>query len=457
MVAALLVEGAERSVEAAGVEMPLERLEVEICELAGHLAAGECRWLLLLSEFDRREGWTGWGLQSCAHWLSHRCGIGLQAAREKLRVGRRLEELPLVRGAFAAGELSYSKVRAVCRVARPETEATLLEMARYATTTQLEEIVRAYRSVTGREEMRHANDRHDARFARWHWDDDGSLVLTARLSPEDGAVVLAALDAGRAVADPPAPGGSAGAGDSAESLLAEARSADALVAMAKLALAAPAEGASPAPEIVIVDRPTLSGATDKGRCHLDGGVAIPPETARRLACDSTVAALVEATDGTPLDVGRKRRTPPAPLRRALHRRDGGCRFPGCGQRRFLHAHHIVHWINGGATKLINLILLCSRHHRLVHEGGYGIETSSDHVFVFLDPAGRVLPETPPAVPAVGPGIARRNEFLGLTITPDSCRSLGGGEPYDLGLAVEALLTPHLGGELNTTGEVVQPA
>jgi len=102
-------------------------------------------------------------------------------------------------------------------------------------------------------------------------------------------------------------------------------------------------------------------------------------------------------------------------------------------------------------------LLCSRHHRLVHEGGYGIETPSDHVFVFLDPAGRVLPETPPAVPAVGPGIARRNEVFGLTITPDTCRSLGGGEPYDLDLAVEALLTPHLGGELNTTGEVVQPA
>src|SRR5688572_8684863 len=102
---------------AGGDEVPLERLEAEICELAGHLAAGECRWLLLLSEFDRREGWTGWGLHSCAHWLSYRCGIGLQAAREKLRVGRRLEELPLITAAFGAGELSYSKVRALCRVA----------------------------------------------------------------------------------------------------------------------------------------------------------------------------------------------------------------------------------------------------------------------------------------------------------------------------------------------------
>ena len=211
----VVVEDAALAADAVAGEVPLDQLEAEICELAGHLAAGECRWLLLLNEFDRREGWAGWGLHSCAHWLSYRCGIGLQAAREKLRVGRRLEELPLVREAFAAGELSYSKVRAVCRVARPGTEVALLEMARYATTAQLEEIVRTYRAVTGSEEMRHHNDRHDKRFARWHWDDDGSLVVSARLSPEDGAVFLAALQAGRESTE----------SDSAESLLPEARSA----------------------------------------------------------------------------------------------------------------------------------------------------------------------------------------------------------------------------------------
>ncbi len=440
---AVLVDGEERASIGANAELPLERLEAEICELAGHLAAGECRWLLLLSEFDQREGWTGWGLQSCAHWVSHRCGLGLQAAREKLRVGRRLGELPLVREAFAAGELSYSKVRAVCRVARPETEATLLEMARYATTAQLEEIVRTYRTVTGQEELRNANDRHDARFARWYWDDDGSLVVSARLSPEDGAVVLAALEAGRAAAEPPAAPTPGGSGDSAESLLAEAKRAEAFVAMAKLALSAPADGSPPAPEVVIVDRATLSGVSDDGRCHLDGGVAIPPETARRLACDATVAAMIEAANGTPLDVGRKRRTPPAPLRRALRRRDGGCRFPGCGSRRFLHAHHIVHWINGGETKLVNLILLCGRHHRLVHEGGYRIDILGDHAFAFHDPAGRLIPASPPPTPATGPSIADRNKTSGLAITPDTCRSLGEGEPYDLGLTIEALVTRHV--------------
>ena len=149
--------------------------------------------------------------------------------------------------------------------------------------------------------------------------------------------------------------------------------------------------------------------------------------------------MTEAADGTPLDVGRKRRTPPAPLRRALRRRDRGCRFPGCGSRRFLHAHHVVHWINGGETKLLNLILLCSRHHRLVHEGGHRIESPSDHVFVFLDSAGRVAPESPLPAPAAGPGVVDRNREAGLDVTADSCRSLGGGERYDLGMAIDLLI------------------
>jgi hypothetical protein len=315
----------------------------------------------------------------------------------------------------------------------------LLEMARYATTAQLEEIVRTYRKVTGREELRDANDRHDGRYARWYWDDDGSLVVTARVGPEDGAAIVAALEAGRTAAEASASPPGPGADDSAESLLAETRSADALVAMARLALAAPADAAPLVPEVVIVDRATLTGANDNGRCYLDGACAIPPETARRLACDATVVALIEGANGTPLDVGRKRRTPPPRLRRALRRRDGGCRFPGCGRRRFLHAHHIVHWSKGGETRLRNLILLCSHHHRLVHEGGYRVETPGDHVFRFFDPAGGEVPEVVSPPELAGPTVVERNLAAGLTITEGTSRSLGGGEAYDLGLTIDALI------------------
>jgi Domain of unknown function (DUF222) len=130
---------------------PLERLEREIGELAAHIHAGTSRWLALVAEFDRREGWADWGCKSCAHWISHTCALGPLAAREHVRVARRLSELPRIRAAFDTGELSYSQVRALSRVATPELEPTLLEIARHATAAQLERTLRAYRGVVARE------------------------------------------------------------------------------------------------------------------------------------------------------------------------------------------------------------------------------------------------------------------------------------------------------------------
>jgi hypothetical protein len=130
----------------------LDDLEREICELAAHLAAATCRWLLLIAELYERGTWADWGIKTCAHWLSWRCGIGLNAAREHVRVARSLPELPLVREAFAAGELSYCKVRAITRVATPETEDYLVNLGRHATGAQLEKLVRGYRG-RGRDDM----------------------------------------------------------------------------------------------------------------------------------------------------------------------------------------------------------------------------------------------------------------------------------------------------------------
>jgi hypothetical protein len=134
-------------------EQPLERLEAEICELAGHLAAATCRWLLLVAEFDRREGWTSWGVRSCAHWLSWKCGLGLVAAREHVRVGRALQSLPRVRAEFAAGRLSYSKVRALTSMASPHTEQDLVDMALHATAAHLDRIAAGYRRATSLDEL----------------------------------------------------------------------------------------------------------------------------------------------------------------------------------------------------------------------------------------------------------------------------------------------------------------
>src|SRR3954453_9143729 len=174
---------------------PLDELETEICELAGQIAAATCRWLLLVAEFDRRSGWAVDGVVSMAHWLSWRCGFGLNAAREHVRVARALEGLPLVAGAFAAGRLSFSKVRAITRVQDRSLERTLLDIAEHATGAQIERLVSGYRRA-GR--LMDGDSPRDP-YVRWDFDDDGSVTVRARLSPEDGAMFVKALESTRAL------------------------------------------------------------------------------------------------------------------------------------------------------------------------------------------------------------------------------------------------------------------
>ena len=171
--------------------VPLERLEAQICELAGHLAAATCRFLVLLADFDARRGWASWEMGSCAQWLSWKCQMSSGTAREHVRVARALRDLPVIRARFAAGRLSYAKVRALTRIAAPATEAGLAELAGPMTANQLERFARAHRQVT------QAGDA-DARVRRrltWRFEEDGSLSGTFRLPPLQGAVLLKALRA----------------------------------------------------------------------------------------------------------------------------------------------------------------------------------------------------------------------------------------------------------------------
>lgn len=227
--------------------LALDRLEDEISELAAHIHAATCRWLELVAELDRREGHRHWGCRSCAEWLSLRCGVALGSAREQVRVARRLDELPLVRAAFAGGRLSYSKVRAVSRVAEPHTEAELVEVALEATAAQLERIVRAYRRG---QTVKEANAAHRDRHFSYQWDEDGSLVIRGRLPAEEGELLLKALDAAR---EAPADVSAEMSGEPASSVSAETpdepiepaqSNADALVSVADASLAAREEGRS---------------------------------------------------------------------------------------------------------------------------------------------------------------------------------------------------------------------
>jgi len=185
--------------------MPLEVLEAEITKLAGNLAAAECRWLLLIAEYDRREGYAEWGCRTCAQWLSWHCGMDVRAGR--VRVARALEELPAITAEFAAGRLSYSKVRAITRVATPANEAELVELATTATAAHLERVVRTYRgALSAEQETDEANARHMARYLRYDWMDDGSLEGQFRLPPEMGALFAKAVAIARERVPPePAP------------------------------------------------------------------------------------------------------------------------------------------------------------------------------------------------------------------------------------------------------------
>ena len=368
--------------------MSLELLEREITALASQIHAATCRWLALVAEYDRREGWAHWGCKSCAHWVSHQCGIALGPAREHVRVARRLDELPLIRGAFAEGELSYSKVRALTRVENVEREQDLLDLARHATASQLERLLRAYRGVVATE--RAAAGGLPERWVQVAHDDDGAVLLQARLPAEEGALVLAALDAARdqlAAADVPA--GTPLSGPPAR--------ADALLALADGYLAG-GSGARTSGDryqvVVHADTATLAGGEAGGRCELEHGPPLAVPVARRLACDASIVRLLER-DGTVLDVGRKTRSIPPALRRALAARDGGCRFPGCTSRRFVDAHHIEHWADGGRTDLANLVQLCRHHHRLLHEGGYTATRTAGGGLAFRRPDGQPVPACPP--------------------------------------------------------------
>jgi len=422
---------------------PLERLEADIVSQAGHLAAAECRWLLSVAEYDRREGWAQWGCWSCAMWLGWKCGIARRSAQEKVRVARALGDLPLITEAFSKGELSYSQVRALTRVAEPSTEETLVTWARHSTAAQLEQLVRGYGTCLRREEeLDEAKARHERRSLRWRWDDDGSLLITARLDPEEGAAVVAALEAVEKVRSAERPGPS----DDAETRRADsppaARRLDALVSALETAAATEPQIRSGGDRYLVVTHVDVATLVDDadGRCELEDGPALAPETARRLACDAGLVAMLDDPEGNPLAVGRKTRTVPTPLRRALHARDERCRFPDCG-RPIAEIHHVEHHARGGKTCLANLIGLCRFHHHCVHEGGYGLELDEAGEPLFLRPDGRPIDPAPAlrAVDPAAPTIEQRNAEAGLHITAETSGSQWAGDTLDLSLATSDLM------------------
>jgi hypothetical protein len=440
----------------------LESLGERIAEQAAHLDAALHRLLTDLRTFDRGGGWHTQGARSCAHWLSW----GLGTAREHVRVADRLADLPLLDDALRCGEISYSKIRAITRVATRQNEAALLEIARLSTGHQLETVCRKYRSVLLHDAEPDPDGDKQRRWVARRDTADGMVRLEAVLHPEEAALVWAALDhrAQQQCRESHRVSAETAAAAAAPTAVARFDRADALVEIAQGYLRGDRPDRSPIELVVSVPAETLHrrpAAADADMAPevpdpcdvacLADGTCVSAETARRLSCDCGVVEIIEDEHGAPLSVGRKRRTIPGSMKRALLRRDRTCRFPGCANRLYLEAHHIVHWADGGDTSLRNLAAYCSAHHRFLHEYGCSVELHADGPHV-LDRHGRRILDAP--LPSRPPDLgwasilARDAE---LQITASTNEPLWDGARVDYGAVIDALV----GGEQAEPAEAIR--
>jgi len=430
----------------------LSRLADEITEMAAHLAAGTCQLLELIHIFDEEGGWQGPGIASCAQWLNWKCSMSMGTARERVRVARALPALPKILACFRQGKVSYSKVRAMTRVATWRNEDVLLNVALHGTAAHVETHVRQYRKVKRIEAFEQGELQHARRRLDLYQDDDGSWVINGRLSPEQGALIARALDAAKeqlfeenkqVPEEVPAEIEQNLPIDKVLPHAFESRRADALERMAESFLAG-AQGESSGGDRYLInvhtDIETLKEDGAGAESEIEERGHVSAETSRRMACDCSVVHWHNSKEGEPLSVGRKTRSIPPAIRRALKRRDGGCRFPGCSCTRFVDAHHIQHWVDGGETSMDNLVLLCRRHHRLVHEEGFGLKRGTDGAINFSLPDGKVIPPGPDTrFSGNVVALLIKNKEKDLNITPDTLIPKWCGEKMDHQMAVLGLL------------------
>ena len=357
---------------------PIDELDQQILTLSTRINATTCELLVAVREFDERAGWLKWGLSNCAEWLAWRCDLSMSTAREKVRVAHALKTLPKMSALFRSGDLSYSKVRHLTRVAHRANEDELVAFALRRTAVTVAERCRELRcgDVASIDTAARAYANRSLRVRRDR--ERNMMVISVELPLDTGELFEKALDKARddkAVEIPDLTDASW-----------STRQADAFVDMVNGYLSGQS-GKSDENYVVTVhvDEAALSGR--------GGRSAVPIESVKRLRCDNHAVVITETKDGQPLSIGRKSRIVPKAIERAIRTRDNNCCvFPGCENRRFLHCHHVEHWANGGETSLENLMLLCTKHHTLVHEGGFRIEKNFLDNWCFVRPDGIGVPD-----------------------------------------------------------------
>ncbi len=340
----------------------------ELSEAIGQMHALRCavdrQMLGLIAAFDAGQGWQADGATSVVPWLVNALGVSHATAAAWARTARRLEELPAVAGAYGGGRLSADQLAPVLRLATPGNEEELVEAAAGWSAAQARAVARQAAPPPPPPERS---------ALRWWRDGEAGEALHLRgvLRGDAAAVVEQRLEEETARVPGPGPH--------------ERKAAEALAGLCA------ARGRDEAGRAVVV---VHAGAED---------VREDPAL-QRLSCDGSVRLVEHAPGGAVVGVGRSTRTPPAWLVQLVRGRDGGCRFPACGRARWTQVHHIRHWSRGGATDLPNLGLLCSHHHRTVHEGGWAIEGDADGELRFIRPDGTVLATGPPPL---RPDVRRR--------------------------------------------------
>ena len=382
-----------------------DQLADQITTLAGQINAANYRFLTLIAEFERRKAWSGYGLKSCAHWLNWKCGIDMGAAREKVRTALALTTLPKTKTAFQKGELSFSKVRAMTKIATQENESFLLNIAEYGTAQHMEKLVKAHRRVehtlnaeelkqdTAKQDHKKEDQQKENRSVVCYQDNDGMWIIHAKLPAEEGSLVAKTLkelgdklaetenqaEAQSEQKDKTEPKNVSAEtfslNQTEEKLTFPQRRADALIALSEHYLATVHSASTNSlTALKSAERCQLilhiqAGSLNQSPQHLDGQW-LPPSTARRMTCDAGLLIVEEDEAGNVLNIGRKSRIIPPAMARALAIRDNGCQFPGCCETRYTEGHHIKHWADGGETKLDNLVTLCRYHHRELHKGSF---------------------------------------------------------------------------------------
>ena len=368
------------------VEVENERIESALADVCGTVNAVSARVCGLVAEALGSGVWQGDGIVSVDHWVRLQTGASSAHAARVVAVARRWSELPATMGLFSAGTLSFDQTVVVARAIPAYADAEVADLARFATVAQLSRIVNRYPwpDPDGGDDD---EEWVPERATRYGHNDTGSWELHTKLRPEEGEQVEAALAAKRAeLVD----GQEAGE-------RAEVSTSDVFMGIIEDFLAGRTAEARDDRDryMTLIHLETNDGDGDPvARFHL--GDRLPDSLRRYLGCDGHVKAIFEA-NGVAVSVGRTQRIVPDRTRRLVEHRDGGCRVPGCGQRRRLHIHHLVHWDDGGRTDTNNLCCLCPQHHRMHHRGHLRISGNPEQSdgLAFFDTQGRpITPRAP---------------------------------------------------------------